>query len=146
MKGHGRVIFAAVLLGVGGVLNVIYGIAAISNSKFYTQHANYVFGDLKTWGWVGLILGVLELSAALSLFRGGEFGRIFGIGVGALVALLAIFQLPAHPLWSLAIFGLSLWIVNGLSMAGGPPREEYGEPAMREWPSTQAAVAPRPPA
>lgn len=145
MKGQGRVIFAGVLLTVGGVLNVIYGIAAISNSKFYTQHAHYVFANLKTWGWVLLILGVLELMAALSLMRGGEFGRIFGMCVGALVAIEAIFQLPAFPLWSVAIFALSLWIVHGLAMAGGPPEEsaELGMP--QEWPSERTAVAPHPP-
>lgn len=36
-RGVGRAVFAAVLLTVGGVLNIIYGIAAIGNSKFFVH-------------------------------------------------------------------------------------------------------------
>jgi hypothetical protein len=49
VKGLGRALFAAVYLLVGGVLNIIYGIAAISNSSFFV-HTKYIFSDLKTWG------------------------------------------------------------------------------------------------
>jgi hypothetical protein len=34
VRGLGRAVFAAVLLMVGGVLNIVYGIAAIGNSSF----------------------------------------------------------------------------------------------------------------
>ena len=37
VRGLGRAIFAAVLLMVGGVLNIIYGIAAIGNSHFFVH-------------------------------------------------------------------------------------------------------------
>jgi hypothetical protein len=37
VRGVGRAIFAAVLLMIGGVLNIIYGIAAIGNSKFFAH-------------------------------------------------------------------------------------------------------------
>src|SRR5437588_115516 len=86
VRGLGRSIFAAVLLLIGGVLNIIYGIAAISNSKFFVHNTKYVFGDLKTWGWVTLILGVIELLAAASLFGGGTFGRGCGLFAGCLDA------------------------------------------------------------
>ena len=40
MRGAGRAMFAAVLLMIGGVLSIIYGIAAISNSQLLrAQHA-----------------------------------------------------------------------------------------------------------
>jgi hypothetical protein len=118
MKGVGRAVFAAVFLSIGGVLNVIYGIAAISNSNFFVQNTQYVFGNLKTWGWVTLILGIIELIAAASLFGGGAFGRLFGIFAGMLTAIGALLDLPAYPLWSIAIFALSLWIVYGLAIYG----------------------------
>ena len=78
VKGLGRAIFAAVLLLVGGVLNIIYGIAAIGNSSFFVHNTHYVFANLKTWGWITLLLGILEIIAGLSLFAGGSFGRWFG--------------------------------------------------------------------
>ncbi len=120
-RGAGRTFFAALLLAIGGVLNVVWGIAAISNSHFFAAHQHYVFGSLRTWGWVTLILGIMELVAASSLFAGGEFGRWFGILVGSLVALDALFDIPARPFWSLAVFALSLWIVYGLVIYREPP-------------------------
>lgn len=119
-KGFGRSVFAAVLLMVGGALNVIYGIAAIGNSSFFVHDTNYVFGSLKSWGWITLIIGILELIAALSLFGGNTFGRWFGIGVGSLAALAALLELPAYPFWSLAVFALSLWIIHGLAIYRAP--------------------------
>jgi hypothetical protein len=70
---------------------------------------------------VTLILGVLELLASASLFAGGTFGRWFGILVGSLVALEALFDIPARPFWSLSVFALSLWIVYGLVVYRGSP-------------------------
>src|SRR5438445_4223868 len=83
-RGVGRAMFAAVLLMIGGILGIVYGIAAISNSPFFVHHTHYVFSSLKTWGWVALILGILELLAAFSLFGGGAYGRWFGIFAASL--------------------------------------------------------------
>jgi hypothetical protein len=118
VKGVGRAIFAATFLLISCVLNVIYGIGAISNSHFFTAHAHYVFGDLKTWGWVTLIIGVLEGLAAVSLFQGGTFGRWFAIVAASLAAIAALLDLPSAPFWSLAVFALSLWIIHGLVQYG----------------------------
>ncbi len=117
-KGAGRAMFASVLLMIGGVLNIVYGIAAISNSHFFVHNAHYVFADLKSWGWITLLLGILEFIAALSLLRGATFGRFFGIFVGSLAAIGALFSIPAYPFWSIAVFALSLWIIYGLAIYG----------------------------
>jgi hypothetical protein len=116
LRGYGRAMFAAILLMVGGVLGVIYGIAAISNSSFFVNSTKFVFSDLKTWGWISLILGILELAASISLFRGGAFGRYFGMAVGALNAIGALLSIAAYPLLSIALFALSIWIVYGLAL------------------------------
>ena len=120
VRGIGRAVFAAVLLTIGGVLNIVYGIAAIGNSKFFVHDTHYVFASLKGWGWITLIIGILELAAALSLFGGGTYGRYFAIVVGSLAAIGALLDIPASPFWSLAVFALSLWIIHGLTIAGGP--------------------------
>jgi hypothetical protein len=119
VRGLGRAVFAAVLLMVGGVLNIVYGIAAIGNSSFFVHDTRYIFSGLKGWGWITLIIGILEILAALSLFRGGTFGRWFGIAVAALAAIAALLSIPAYPFWSLAIFALSLWIIHGLAIFEG---------------------------
>ena len=118
VRGLGRAIFAAVFLMIGGVLNIIWGIAAIGNSRFFVANTHYVLSDLKTWGWVTLILGILEVLASLALLAGNAFGRWFGIIAAALVAIASLLDLPAYPFWSICIFALSLWIIHGLVVYG----------------------------
>jgi hypothetical protein len=111
-------VFAGVLLLIAGILNIIWGIAAIGDSKFFTADATYIVSGLHTWGWITLIIGVLELIAAFSLWSGGEFGRLFGIFIGSLNAIAALLSIGAYPFWSLAVFALSIIIVYKL--AEGP--------------------------
>jgi hypothetical protein len=111
-------VFAGVLLLIAGVLNIIWGIAAIGDSKFFTANATYIVSGLHTWGWITLILGVLELIAAFSLWSGGEFGRWFGIFIAGLNSIAALLSIGAYPFWSLAVFALAIIIVYKL--AEGP--------------------------
>jgi type IV secretory pathway TrbD component len=142
VRGPARALFAAVLLMVGGIINTIYGIAAIGNSNFFVHNTEYVFGSLKTWGWVMLIIGILEILAALSLFGGGNYGRIFAIVMGSLAAIVALLDIASYPLWSIAVFGLSLWIVYGLTAADS--YEGWGEAEPGSGPTI--GRGPRPPA
>lgn len=107
-------VFAGVLLLVAGILNIVYGIAAIGDSKFFTEAGTFIISGLHTWGWVLLIIGVLELVAGFSLFAGGEFGRWFGIFIASLNAIGSLLAIPAYPFWSLAIFALSIIIIYKL--------------------------------
>jgi hypothetical protein len=111
-------VFAGVLLLIAGVLNIIYGIAAIGDSKFFTEHGTYIISGLHTWGWILLIVGVLELVAAFSLFSGGEFGRWFGIFIASLNAIAALLTIPGSPFWSLSVFALAIIVIYKL--AEGP--------------------------
>jgi len=140
-KGVGRAIFAGVYLMIGSVLNIIYGIGAISHSHFFNAHPHYVFADLRTWGWVTLILGVLEGLAAMSLFAGGEYGRWFAIVVAAMAAISSLLQIPSYPLWSLALFALSLWIIHGLVQYGETKREAEAAMGATEPPPVRSTMS-----
>ena len=107
-------VFAGVLLLIAGVLNIVYGIAAIGDSKFFTEQGTFIVSGLHTWGWISLILGVLELVAAFSLWSGGEFGRWFGIFIASLNAIGALLTIGATPFWSLAVFALAIIIIYKL--------------------------------
>jgi hypothetical protein len=114
----GWVTFAGVLLLIAGVLNVIYGIAAIGDSKFFVNDQKYILSGLHTWGWVSLILGVLLLFAAFSLWSGGLYGRIIGIVAAGLSAIAALLSIPGYPFWSLAIFALDIVIIHQIATRG----------------------------
>jgi hypothetical protein len=119
MRGMGRAMFVAILLLIAGTLNVIYGIAAISNAHFYAGNTAYVFSSLHTWGWITVILGVIEIIAGFSLFSGNAFGRVIGIfaaSLGAIGALLSVGG--AYPFWSLGIFAICVICIHGLVVYG----------------------------
>jgi hypothetical protein len=120
-SGAGWVMFAGIMLLVAGVLNVIYGIAAVDDSKFFVHETQYILSGLNTWGWVTIILGALEILAAFSIWAGGGFGRWFGIFVASLSAIGALLSMPAYPFWSLAIFAIDILIIYGLAAYGGQP-------------------------
>ena len=121
-------VFAGILLIVAGVLNIIWGIGAIGDAKFFVANQKYIISSLHTWGWVTLILGVLELVAGFSLFSGGGFGRWVGIFAAALASISALLSIPAYPFWSLCVFALSLIILYELAKA---PRRAAAPPAQR---------------
>ena len=114
----GWVTFAVVMLAIAGVLNVIYGIAAVGNSSFFANDTRYILSGLNTWGWVTLVIGVVQLFAAFSLWGGGLFGRILGIAAASLSAIAALLSIPAYPLWSLAIFALDIVIIHQIATRG----------------------------
>jgi hypothetical protein len=118
MRGLGRAFFVATLLLIAGVLNVIYGIAAASNAHFFTS-AQYAFSSVHTWGWITIIVGVIQIVAGGSLMSGGGFGRVIGIIAATLGAVEALLSIGGpHPLWAVGIFALCLWVLHGLVIFG----------------------------
>ena len=120
--GGSWVLFAGIMVCLAGVLNVIWGIAAIGNSRFFTEDATYILSGLNTWGWIMLLFGVAQVSAAYAIWRGSQFGRWFGIAVAGLGAIGALMSISASPLWGLAVFALDILVIYGLAAYGGDPR------------------------
>ena len=120
MRGLGRVVFAGVLLTIAGILNIIYGIAAISDAHFFTDTGtHFVITSLHGWGWITLILGLIQLTGGFSLISGGVYGRVIGIAaasLGAIEALLAVGGV--YPFWALGVFAICLWVLHGLIVYG----------------------------
>ena len=123
MRGAGRALFVAILLLLVGTLNIIYGIAAVADAKFYVNDTRLILSNLHTMGWVLIILGVIQLTGGLSLMAGNAWGRFVGIvsaSIGAIGALLSMGD--HHPFWELGIFFLCVWIVWGIVELGEDER------------------------
>ena len=117
-RGLGLVFFAAIMLLVVGLFNVIDGIAAIANSHFFVANAHYVVGDLRAWGWVVLILGLLQLLAGGGVMVGNQAARWFGIAVIGLNLVSQLFFIPAYPFWALTIIAFDVFALYGLCVYG----------------------------
>ena len=123
MRGAGRATFAAVLLLIAGTLNIIYGIGALDSANIYANDTRYIFTNLNTMGWVLIVLGVVQLTGGFSLMSGKTYGRVIGIigaGLGAIGALLSVGG--ANPWWSIGIFALCVYILQGILVLGDDER------------------------
>ena len=117
-SGYGLILFAAVLLLMVGFFNMIYGIAAIANSHVFVAGAHYVFANQRTWGWITLIIGVLQLVAAAGILAGNQLARWSAVAVLALNAIDMMFFVPAYPFWALTIIAVDVVALYGLCAYG----------------------------
>ena len=101
---------------VVGLMNVIYGIAAIDNSTFFVQDARYVvFNDLNTWGWILLVVGVVQLVAAFGIWSRRGWGRWIGIISASGNAVVQLLFISSFPLAALALFAIDVLVIYGLA-------------------------------
>ena len=117
-RGYGLVLFAATLLLVVGCFNLIHGIAAIANSHVFVANAHFVFANLKTWGWITLILAILQLLAGIGVLAGNQLARWFAVVVVGLNAIDQMLFIPAYPFWSLTIIAMDVVALYGLCAYG----------------------------
>jgi hypothetical protein len=118
-RGAGWLVFASAMLGLVGILAVIDGVVALSKSKFYVADATYVFSDLRTWGWITLIIGAFAIVAAMGVLSGSQFGRWFGMIAASVIAIDQFVFAQAYPLWSLLVFGSAVLVIYALAVYGG---------------------------
>jgi hypothetical protein len=123
MRGAGRATFAAVLLLIAGTLNIVYGIGALDSANIFANNTRYIFTNLNTMGWVLIIIGVIQLTGGISLMAGNTYGRVIGVVGASLGAIAALFSIGGqNPWWSLAIFALCVYIIQGLLVLGADDR------------------------
>ena len=117
-EGYWMIVFAVALLVTVGIFNLIDGIAAIANSHVFIANAHYVVGDLRAWGWVVLILGTLQVIAAVAVLAGSQAARWFAVVVIGFNAIGQMLFIPAYPFWSLLIIAVDFVALWGLCAYG----------------------------
>jgi hypothetical protein len=123
-EGSGWVTFAGVLLMIVGVMNVIAGIAAVDDSTFYAGDARFILSDLNTWGWVVLVLGVVQVLTAFGVWARNGFARWLAVGFVGVNAVIQLMLVSAAPFLSLMLYGIDIVIIYALVVAYGR-REAY---------------------
>jgi hypothetical protein len=115
--GQGWAAFAATMVLIAGVFNVIYGLAAIVDDNYFST-SDLLFGDLSLWGWIHLILGVLQVLTAAMIFAGNELGALLGIMFAGFNAIAALLAIGAYPVWSVIILVIDGLIIYALTVYG----------------------------
>ena len=64
--------FHSVSAAVVGTLNIFYGIGALSDAHVFVGETQLVFDNLHTYGWVLIILAVIQLTGGVSLLAGNS--------------------------------------------------------------------------
>jgi hypothetical protein len=121
-QGRGWLGFAGTMLAIVGTLNVVYGIAAIDEARVYVGEVEFVFGGLKTWGWILVIVGVIQLAAAFGVWNRADWARWAGVVAASANAILQLLFLPAFPFLSLSLLAIDVLVIYGLIQYGGRHR------------------------
>lgn len=118
-RGGTWTMFAAALLLVLAVTNIIGGIAAVDGSHFFLPRAHYLFGDLTSWGWVVWLVGIAQGLTALGVLTKRQFARWLGVLFASVNALAQLLMIQASPFWALALFATDVLAIYGLLAYGG---------------------------
>jgi hypothetical protein len=117
------VTFAASMMVLIGVFQVLNGLGAIIEDQFYVVTTNYAFDiDVTAWGWFHLLLGILMLIAGFGLFAGRAWAAVFALVLAMLSAVLNFFTIPYYPWWSLLVIALCIWVIWALTRPGAVQR------------------------
>jgi hypothetical protein len=115
----GGLTFAAVMMALIGVFQVIAGLVAIIDDDFYVVTQNYTFDvDTTAWGWIHLLLGIVVLVAAYYLTAGQAWAGAVAVVLAALSAIANFFFIPYYPFWSLLLIALAVWVIWSLTRPG----------------------------
>jgi hypothetical protein len=120
----GWIVFAAVLLIMDGIFQIVIGMTALFNPSWFvlTQHGLAVF-NLTTWGWVQSLLGLLLIGVGWSLFHASVVGRTLAVFIAALSAVANLAFISAYPIWSIVVIVVDILVIYALVVHGGEMRE-----------------------
>ena len=120
-RGGGWVVFAAIVLGVAGVMRFFDAIWAFSYHGVLPENLEgAIFGhSLKTYGWVYLVVAVVLLLCGFLVLTGSQSGRWVGIAAGAIGCISAIWWMPYYPIWSLTYIVIGALVIYALAAYGG---------------------------
>lgn len=137
--GRGWYDFAGAMLGIAGFFNGFHGLGAIFRKEHFDE-ASLIFGNLQLWGWVWLVIGVVQIGTAIALFDGR--GRVMGMVLAGLSAVFAFASLGAAPVGAAVVIAIDVLVIHGLSRHPDPQVDIHAEraapsrPPGRDLPTT----------
>ena len=119
----GIAIFAGVLAGILGTMNLIYGLLLLLNSEFVVLAEDGLFYmDVTAWAWMLVVFGAVQLLACFGIISGRTWARLVGMAWASIIIVGNMFALPAYPFFSIIIIAVAVLVL--WSLAGGLGKEE----------------------
>jgi hypothetical protein len=100
-----------------GSIDAFEGLIAIFRHSYYVFAPNTVIVfDVKTWGWVTLLWGIIVALTGFGLLSAAGWARWTAIVVGSLsfIVQLGFLGSTPTPLWALTVLGLTLVVLYAL--------------------------------
>jgi hypothetical protein len=121
----GWVYFAGFLMLLSATFQMIAGLAGLFKDEVYVVGENNLLAlDYTQWGWVHLLIGIVMLISAISLFNGNLWGRIVGVTLASLSAIANFAFISAYPLWSIVVIVVDIFIIYALLVHGDELKED----------------------
>lgn len=111
--------FAALLLVMVGAIDFFEGLIAAIRKQYYVLTPNQVIiFDVKTWGWIMMILGVIIVLVGYGLASGAGWARWTAIVMLSinLFGQLGWLGSSAYPLWTLTVIAAGFLALYGLTV------------------------------
>ncbi len=116
--GSGWTTFAATWLVIAGSFNLVEGITAIHRGNYLANE--FLFSSQDAWGWILLIVGIVQLVAGFMVFSGNPTGTMLGVGVATVAIFIWFFFLFAAPLGALIAVIVNGLVIYGLTVGSEP--------------------------
>jgi hypothetical protein len=128
-RGTGWLLFAGIVLMLGGIMKVFDAIWAFSYHGVLPSNLEAaVFGhSLKTYGWIDLVVAAILIICGVLVTAGSNFARWIGIVAAAIAAISAIWWMPYYPIWSFVYIAGAALVIYALAVYGG--EHEFTDPA-----------------
>jgi len=94
-------------------------VVGLVTNEFYVATQKWLFQfDATTWGWVQIILGVIDVVAGIGLLSGAVWARILGVAIAAASIRANFVWLPYYPLWAVLIITFDVFVIWALTAHG----------------------------
>jgi hypothetical protein len=122
----GGTVFAGILLLIGGIMAILEGVVGISRDVvFVVTRGSYTYAfNVRAWGWIHLVLGILAVLVGLGLLRGARWAKYLGIGIASLNLIANFMFLPYQPAWSLIMIAIDIFVIWALAVYHPRPDHE----------------------
>lgn len=122
-EGIGWKVFAGMMIMLAGAFNVADGLVAITDHTYFAKAGGTdqlpITNDLKTWGWIVFIWGLVLLVSGGLIFVGNAFGRVVGLVAAIGNAIVQLGFLAHYPFWSAIIILVDVLVIYALAVHGG---------------------------